>query len=94
MDDRCCQVFRALGDKTRWGILELLKRREMCVSDICEHFEMTQPSISHHLDILKRAGLVESEKRGREVYYRINPETVVECCGRPFRIFDIRIEKG
>jgi len=54
---------------------------------------MTQPSVSHHLDILKRAGLVLSEKRGREVFYRFNADKIVECCGRQFRAFDLILKK-
>ena len=94
MADSCSDIFRALADPTRLSILELLKKRELCVSEICTHFELSQPSISHHLDILKRSKLVHSEKRGREVYYRFNADAIVECCGRQFRALDIRIEKG
>jgi len=54
---------------------------------------MTQPSVSHHLDILKRAGLVLSEKRGREVFYRFNADMIIECCGRQFRAFDLILKK-
>lgn len=91
--DRCCRVLQALADRTRLGILGLLREGEMCVSDIAQHFDMTQPSISHHLDVLKRAGVVESEKRGREVYYRYTGETIVECCGAQFRLLDILLRK-
>ena len=93
LDEPCCQIFRALSDGTRLRILELLKRGELCVSDICRHFEMTQPSVSHHLDILRRAGLVAREKRGREIYYRFRGETIVECCGRQLRLFDLRLTR-
>lgn len=72
-------------------ILELLKDKELCVSDIKTHFNMTQPSISHHLDILKRSGLVESEKRGREVYYSFKKDILIECCGKQFSIFDMKL---
>ncbi|KAA3632681.1 MAG: ArsR family transcriptional regulator [Calditrichaeota bacterium] len=92
MNDQCCQIFHALGDKTRLKILELLKEKEICVTDICTHFDMTQPSISHHLDILKRAGLVSSEKRGREVYYTFKKDILVECCGKQFSVFDLALK--
>lgn len=65
----------------------------MCVSAICRHFYMSQPSISHHLDILKRAGLVEGEKRGREVHYRFKDDTIIECCGTQFKVLGIQIDK-
>lgn len=85
-------AFRALADPTRLKILELLRGgEELCVSSIAEHFKMTQPSISHHLAVLRRAGLVVREKRGREVYYRFNREAIVDCCGEQFRLFDLEI---
>ena len=65
-------VFKALNDKTRRDILELLKDSDMTVSKITEHFIISMPSISHHLDILKQAGLVISYKKKRYVYYSIN----------------------
>jgi DNA-binding transcriptional ArsR family regulator len=82
-----------MADPTRLRILELLKQEELCVSDIGKHFDMSQPSISHHLDILKRAGLVDYEKRGREVYYRFAGDAIIECCGKQFRALDIDISK-
>lgn len=91
MNDQCCQIFQAMGDKTRVRILELLRNKELCVSDICKHFNMTQPSISHHLDILKRSGVVSSRKQGREVYYSFNKSIIVECCGKQFKLFDIKL---
>ena len=88
-EDRCCQVLQALADRTRLRILKLLRGSELCVTEIAAHFEMTQPSISHHLDVLKRSGLVVSEKRGREVYYSYAGDRIVECCGAQFRLLDV-----
>jgi ArsR family transcriptional regulator len=82
------RAFRALGDATRQKMLALLERkREMCVSDLAQNFDMTQPSVSHHLRILKDAGLVTAHKRGKEVYYAINPEELTKCCGLFFADF-------
>ena len=92
MTDQCSQIFHALADKTRQRILKLLKKKECCVSDVCSHFDMTQPSISHHLDILKRCGLVKSEKRGREVYYRFEGMVIVSCCCDMLQGLDIQIK--
>ena len=89
--ENCSRIFQALADRTRLRILELLKEGELCVSEIGERFAMTQPSISHHLDVLKRAGLVSSEKRGREVYYRFKRDAIVECCCSQFKLLDIEI---
>lgn len=92
MGEECTAMFQALADPTRLRILELLKKEtELCVSDIAKHFDMKQPSISHHLDVLKRAGLVSSDKRGREVYYSFNTEAILECCGKQLRVFDLEL---
>jgi ArsR family transcriptional regulator len=93
MDERCCQAFLAMGNETRLRMLELLRKRELCVSEICQHFDMTQPSVSHHLDILRRSGLVTRERRGREVFYRFAGEAIVECCGKQFRLLDLQLRK-
>ena len=94
MTDACCQLFHALSDGTRQRILELLNRGEMSVGEIVKHFRISQPSVSHHLDILKRAKMVTYEKRGREVYYRINRDEIEECCGSFFRKIDLRVGTG
>ena len=89
MANQCGLLFKALSDPTRQKILELLAEREQCVSDIVEHFNMSQPSISHHLDMLKRAGVVNANKRGREVYYSLNRGCICDCCGPFFSRFGI-----
>lgn len=78
----CVEFCRALSDETRQRILEMLLEREMCVGEIVEAFEISQPTVSHHLDVLKRFGLLTSRKDGKQVYYAINRERVVHCCGR------------
>ncbi|MGN0559027.1 MAG: autorepressor SdpR family transcription factor [Acutalibacteraceae bacterium] len=65
-------VWSALSDSTRRQILSLLKKQSMNAGDIAKHFNMTKPSISHHLNILKQADLVSSEKIGQNVIYTIN----------------------
>lgn len=65
-------LFKALNDETRRKILSLLKDKDMNAGEIAEHFQMTKPSISHHLDILKRADLIESRKEGQFITYSIN----------------------
>ncbi len=78
----CVQFCKALADDTRQQILGLLKDGEMCVSDIVAVFDMSQPTISHHLGILKQFGLVTSRKDGKRVFYAIDHDNVVECCGK------------
>src|SRR5690606_31200583 len=93
MNDSCCTIFHALSDRTRLTILELLKEKERYVSDLCEHFHISQPSVSHHLDILKRAGLVSADKRGREVFYTFDDAVLIECCGQQFKLFDLVVDR-
>jgi len=66
------KVFKALNDPTRREILELLKNSDLTAGAIAEQFNMSFPSISHHLDILKQAALVTSQKQGQQVLYSIN----------------------
>ena len=65
-------VFKALNDPTRRAILELLRERDLNAGEIAEKFNISWPSISHHLDLLKKAGLVTSLKEGQFVSYSLN----------------------
>ena len=69
-------IFKALNDATRREILELLKLKDLSAGDIADQFNISKPSISHHLDILKRADLVTSEKKGQFVVYSLNTTIV------------------
>jgi len=71
-------VFKALNDPTRREILELLQQRDLTAGEIVEHFTISGPSISHHLDLLKQAGLVSAEKSGQYIYYSLNTTVVDE----------------
>ena len=66
------KVFKALNDQTRREILKLLKEKDMTAGDIAEAFNITKPSISHHLDLLSQAELVTSEKKGQFIIYSLN----------------------
>jgi ArsR family transcriptional regulator, arsenate/arsenite/antimonite-responsive transcriptional repressor len=70
-------IFKALNDETRREILELLKVKDLSAGEIADYFNISKPSISHHLDILKRADLISSEKQGQFVIYSLNT-TVME----------------
>ena len=70
------EVLKALSDETRIEILELLGNQEMNVNEIASHHTISRPTISHHLQILKRAGIVESRKDGKEIYYSVNHYTL------------------
>ncbi|MHB1416399.1 MAG: ArsR/SmtB family transcription factor [Chloroflexota bacterium] len=68
-------LFRALGDETRLTILRQLREQgEVCACDFVACCELAQPTVSHHLKVLREAGLVVGEKRGLWVHYRLNPE--------------------
>jgi DNA-binding transcriptional ArsR family regulator len=77
----CVAFCKALADETRQDILEMLLEGERNVGELVEAFATTQPTISHHLNVLKSMGLVSSRREGRHVYYSVNRENVVECCG-------------
>ena len=70
-------LFKALNDETRRQILEMLKEKDMTAGDIADAFNISKPSISHHLDILKRADLVSAQKDGQFITYSLNT-TILE----------------
>ncbi|MDF2652938.1 MAG: transcriptional regulator [Paenibacillus sp.] len=68
------ETFKLLSDKTRLTILAMLKERELCVCDIVEILETTQPNVSQHLKKLKSGGLISETKRRQWVYYSLNAD--------------------
>jgi len=64
--------FKALADPTRRKIILLLKDRDLTAGEIAEQFDITKPSISHHLNVLKQALLVTDERKGQNIYYSLN----------------------
>lgn len=71
-------VFKALNDKTRRDILELLKEGDKTAGEIADHFNFSKPTISHHLDLLRQAELIVSEKQGQFISYSLNTTVVDE----------------
>jgi ArsR family transcriptional regulator len=65
-------IIKALDDPTRRRIIELLKKKDMTAGEIAEYFNMTKPSISHHLDILKQAAIIVGVKEGQFITYSLN----------------------
>ena len=65
-------TIKALSDPTRRKILELLKKGPMSAGELGKEFDMTGATMSHHLSILKKAGLVQDQKKGTFIYYEIN----------------------
>ncbi|MFI0743065.1 ArsR/SmtB family transcription factor [Streptomyces sp. NPDC021100] len=78
------RVFKALGDPVRLRLLSMIASRaggEVCVCDLTPAFDQSQPTISHHLKLLREAGLIASERRGTWVYYRLLPEMTDRLAG-------------
>ncbi|WP_113705104.1 ArsR/SmtB family transcription factor [Nonomuraea lactucae] len=78
---RLARVFKALGDPVRLRIVSIVASHgggEACVCDLTASFDVSQPTISHHLKVLKQVGLLTSERRASWVYYRIVPEMMAE----------------
>jgi|SRR5690554_1062530 len=71
-------IFKALNDETRRQILELLREKDMSAGDIAEKFNISKPSISHHLELLKKADLITQEKKGQFIIYSINTSVLDE----------------
>jgi ArsR family transcriptional regulator len=73
------RVFKAMGDPVRLRLLSLIASHEggeACVCDLTDVFDLTGPTISHHLKVLREAGLITGERRGTWVFYRVRPETL------------------
>lgn len=87
------EVLKALAEPRRWQIVELLSCQELCVCHLAEEIGIPQPLVSHHLKVLRDAGLVESEKHRQWTYYRLRAEVlenlearlhaITSCCPTP-----------
>ena|SRR5436189_4184396 len=78
--ERMAVVAKALGDPIRMQLLDVLKRHagEVCVCELVPLFDLSQPTVSHHLKVLREAGIVDSERRGLWAYYYVNPDALEE----------------
>ena len=86
------ELFKALSDQTRQLILALLSNDERNVNELCQSLRhMTQPTVSHHLQILKRCELVSSRKQGKMVFYAMNKRLLRERFGKYIARFEIRV---
>lgn len=81
-------VFKAIADPTRREILNMLSKQDMNAGDIAEHFQMSKPAISKHLDILKNSDLISCEKHGQYVVYSINTTAVQNIYRKFLEVFD------
>lgn len=78
---------KALADETRQKILALCCCQQLSVGDIVAELEVSQPTVSHHLQILKTAGLVSAEKRGKQTLYTSDQEKLAHCCIVVVKVF-------
>src|SRR6266508_7039337 len=78
--ERIADVAKALGDPIRLQLVDVLRKHagEVCVCELAPLFDVGQPTISHHLKVLRDAGIVDSERRGLWAYYYVVPESLEE----------------
>lgn len=87
-------IFRAVADATRRSILERLQQRELTVLELCEPFRMTQPSLSKHLAVLRRNGLIVARRSGRHRYYRLDPKPLNKIAAWAAQFRDVSDSSG
>lgn len=73
---------KAIADDTRQKIMSECCCCEVSVGDLASKLQVTQPTVSHHLAILREAGLVESREEGKQTFYMLNQERIAVCCGQ------------
>ena len=80
---------KAIADETRQKVMTLLCCEWLCVSDVVAKLDaqVTQPTISHHLGILRDAGLVNTRREGKQIFYTLNQDAVAVCCGQIMQNF-------
>lgn len=79
-NEQCVGCFRTLAEETRIQIVQALKKQPMNVQMVHQRFKLSQPTITHHLQNLERLGVVNREKRGREVWYSYNQTFACDYC--------------
>ena len=84
----CDEFFKVLSDTTRQKLLRLLEKKQMNVTEITRALKTSQPNVSHHLNVLRTAGLVVKERKGQEIYYSLNREWFRKCCGDFLSMFE------
>ena len=85
---------KALADPTRQEIMELICCQELNVGDIVDEVGVSQPTVSHHLAILREAGLVNVRNEGKQTFYSLNQGKVVLCCGNLIEVFAPQSKAG
>lgn len=83
------RVYRALSDPTRRRILELLRKRDMTAGELAEHFSLAKPTLSRHFAVLREADLIQGEKNGVTITYRLNVSVLEEALWALMGAFNI-----
>lgn len=78
---------KAIADETRQKIMKICCCGWLSVGEIVEHLHVTQPTVSHHLAILREAGLVDVREQGKQTFYRLNQKRITVCCGNLLAVF-------
>jgi ArsR family transcriptional regulator len=81
------EFAKAIADETRQKIMSLCCCCELSVNEIVEQTNVSQPTVSHHLAILRETGLVDVRHKGKQTYYTLNQERMVVCCGQLMQVF-------
>jgi DNA-binding transcriptional ArsR family regulator len=81
------EFAKALADETRQKIMKLCCCKWLSVTEIVEQLDVAQPTVSHHLAILRDAGLVSIRPEGKQTFYTLNQDRVVTCCGQIMKVF-------
>jgi len=87
--EECIELMRAMADKTRQEIImTFTSAKEICVNDIAKQFTLSRPTISHHLNLMKRAKILNSRKEGKEIYFSINKKYIKELLSSVLKSID------
>lgn len=87
-------VYEALADPTRRRVLQLLRRKPMTAGELAEHFPVSKPTMSGHFAVLREAGLVEAEKNGRTITYRLKMSVLEDALLSFAEAFGLRVERN
>ncbi|WP_298407361.1 autorepressor SdpR family transcription factor [uncultured Chloroflexus sp.] len=89
MEKAITRTLQALSDPTRRAILQMLNERDMTAGEIAGRFSISAPSVSHHLNVLKAADLVTSERHGQHIIYRLNATVLQEVLSLLMDLFKV-----
>ncbi|MEM7532546.1 MAG: metalloregulator ArsR/SmtB family transcription factor [Chloroflexota bacterium] len=94
--DQSISFAKAIADETRQKIMLLLCCEWLCVNDVVDRLNrnVTQPTVSHHLSTLRDAGLVNTRREGKQIFYSLNQDAVAICCGQIMTMFAPEFSSG